>query len=148
MAKHPPNAAGRAARKRAEVTPPVVLDAMLAGPVEFGGITLHPLSLDIIWVLQKCEHPAFDAAGSGQSDLTPLQIAQLVYAFAAPSSAVATVTQGELGQSAFDAEALAFFRRHVPMPQTKEVLAIIARLIRAGYATAPSGGNPPKAGPA
>lgn len=145
MPKPKDNAAAQAARKRAEVTPPLVLDAMLARPVTACGLTLHPLSLDIIWTLQACRHPAFDSALSAESEMTALQIAQLIYAFASPGEAVANAPQGDGGQSLFDSEAFAFFRRHLTMSQVGEVVALIARLIKAGYAPAP---NPAKAGPA
>ena len=147
MARVSPNAEARKARQRAEVTPPLVLDAMLAGPVECCGLKLHPLSLDSAWTLQRCQHPAFDPAATPDTELNPLQVAQLIYTFAAPSDAVANVTapvEGEL--SVFDSEALAFVRRNVQMGDVGKIVQTITRIIVAGLQAAPSGGNPPKAG--
>lgn len=133
----------KAARKRAEQTPPVVRAAMLAGPVECQGITLYPLSLDILWTLEHCGHPAMDPLATAATTISSLQIAQLIFIFAHPSEAAALAAQSrDDGLSALDAAALAFIRRAVPVAALGALVAQITRMITEGLATAPGGANP------
>lgn len=140
----------RAARVRAEQTPAVVRDAMLARAREVAGITLHPLNLDTLWILEACNHP-LATPGASADKLTPIELAQLVFAFASPDAALEHAGQErEEGAtlSQFDRAAFAFLRTHVPLGEMASVTAELARLLTEGLATAPGAGaaNPPAAG--
>lgn len=140
----------REARARAEQTPAVVRDAMLARPREVAGITLHPLNLDTLWILEACAHP-LATPGADADKLTPLQLAQLVFAFAAPDAALEHAGQErEEGAtlSPFDRAAFSYLRTHVPLGEMATVTAALVRLLTEGLATAPGAGgaNPPAAG--
>lgn len=140
-------AAGKAARAVAEQTPPDVLTAMLARPHTVHGVTLQPLNLDILWVLQKIGHP-LGTPGSESSDLSGLQVAQLIFAFAAIEEALDAVAEritGDDGLTTYDREAFRFVRAHVPMKALPDFAVEIGLMISEGLATAPGAGdeNPP-----
>jgi hypothetical protein len=149
-AANSPFAGSKPARTRAAQTPTAVRKAMLAGPREVCGLTLHPLSLDILWTLESVGHPLADPARSADqlAAITPLQTAQMVFAFAAPLSAVDAAAQpAEEGAklSPYDKEAFAFLRKSgVSIAQLGELGSAIAQLIQEGLAPAPGDGNPPK----
>lgn len=120
---------------------------MLAGPQQVAGITIHPFSLDILWVLEEAECPLFKGDNTG-GNLTALQCAQVIFAFAAPEQALeAASIRAEDGAklTPFDREALAYVRAHLPVSEIPAVTEQLGAMLRAAMAAAPGGGaNPPK----
>ena len=133
------------AQAAAAQTPRTVRAAMLAGPRTVCGITLQPLSLDILWALEAIAHPLATPGAPGE--LSHLRIAQMIYAFAEPAAALQAASMGTDGAetlTSFDHAAFAFIRRHVTnfadLPKLGEA---IAQLIQEGLSPAPGGANPP-----
>jgi hypothetical protein len=145
-------AAGKSARAIAEQTPPNVLAGMLAGPKEVAGVTVYPLSLDILWTLQACAHPLATPQAGALDNLEHLQLAQLVFAFCSPEAALDAAAEGKDASTAlstFDRAALSFMRHHVPLANLVSVLQVVGAMVSEGLATAPGAGsgNPPPTSP-
>lgn len=138
--------AAAAARKPAEQTPSIVRTAMLATPQTICGILIHPLSLDTLWILEAVGHPLFTPRESGDIEMTTQQLAQLIFAFAAPTSALEIASQAadpSVQLTPFDLAAYAFIRSHVPNIRDLSMIGgAIAKMITEGLATAPGAGNP------
>lgn len=133
------------AQAKAAQTPSTVRKAMLSRPRTVCGITLHPLSLDVLWTLEAIGHP-LGTPGSAETELSPLRIAQMVYAFAEPGTALDLASQGEDFDggklSRFDKAAFAFVRTNNLFPNLPELGAAVATMITEGLAAAPGDGNP------
>ena len=140
------------AQAAAAQTPRTVRRAMLAGPREVCGVTLHPLSLDILWTLEAVGHPLGtpDSAPSADPSLKPLHIAQMIYAFAKPSAALELASLADDSApgdklTAFDRAAFAFIRTHNLFTSLAELGAAVAAMITEGLAAAPGAENPAQA---
>lgn len=145
-------AAGAAAREAARQTPEEVRNAMLAGPRMVCGLELQPLSFDILWLLEQAGHPIAmpgnrKTDAEGRFGLSPLETAELVFAFADPDAALAaaSVREADAKLSRYSREALAFMRRRVRFTDGAVLTAAIFQLVEEGLSTAPGAAaeNPP-----
>lgn len=128
------------ARELIAQTPSDALAALLEGPQRHGHLTIAPLCLEIIWLLQACNHPV-SRSSMRLAPLSPLASAQLIFIFcnlpAARQSAWQRSVPGEI--SLFDREAFAFQRGAVPLGEVPLLLRAIGEQFLAAMRTAPSG---------
>jgi hypothetical protein len=126
---------------------------MLAGPRKVRGITLHPLSLDTLWTLEAIGHKVGTPSTDAKAELTlsHLEIAQMIYAFAAPGAALELASMVEEDSGAklttYDLTALKFVRDNALLPHIAELGGVVAAMISEGLAAAPGDGNPKVAAP-
>lgn len=141
------------AQVKAAQTPQTVRRAMLAGPRTVHGVTLYPLSLDTLWTLEAINHKVGtpSAEDKGELTLSHLEIAQMIYAFAAPGAALELASMVEEDSGAklttYDLTALKFVRDNALFPHLAELGAVVAAMISEGLAAAPGDGNPTVAAP-
>ena len=145
---------GIRARDAALQLPTIVAAAFLTRPVKLHGLTLEAYSFDSIIILKQVGNPL--ASGLSEeivASLTDLQIAQLIFAIAAPERALEAccppTADGSL--SDYDRAAIAFLRERQLLPHhLPDIMAAIAKLIVEGLAAAPGAGsgNPPRPGAA
>lgn len=141
---------GIRARDAAMQLPSIVAGAFLSRAIAVHGVTLQPFSWDTMLVLHQIGNSV--ARGGAVDGLKPIEIAQLIFAFAAPDDAIELAAEpDELGAwSDFDKAALRFLRAHGITPgMLPEISEAIGKLIQEGLAAAPGAGaeNPPPGRP-
>lgn len=83
------------------------------------GLTIYPISADILWILDFLKNPILKGDGRKAK---PIHAAQAIYAFASPVQAFedAQKPRGDAALSPFDRASLAFVRKHAPSPEACE----------------------------
>lgn len=133
------SAAMRKARDGAQQTPPVVREAMLAGPLEVNGVTFQPLTLATLWLLEKIEHPLVaNNPENAEGKLSLTDTISALFIFSAPQRARALLAAAS--REEFDAAAQELAEKFQPsdFPRLGEVLR---QIFTEGLATAPQAGK-------
>lgn len=122
------------ARQRAEQTPDEVRAAFLQKRTEVCGVTLHPFTLGIIWLLEEIGHPIMDPAGVAEAGtLKTRQMAEAIFIFSAPGEAREALAAG---REVFD-ESVHQRAMQIPPGEIKTLANAIAQIVKEGLATVP-----------
>lgn len=137
------SAAMAKARTAGQQTPSIVRQAFLAGAREVAGLTLQPLSLGILWLLEEVGHPLVKPSEApAESALAMRDLIAALFIFSRPREARAAIQQG---RDEFDLQA-GELADTLPQRELAAISTTLNQLIAEGLGTAPvDPGNPPSA---
>lgn len=128
-------------QQEAGANPSRARQALLAGPIEVEGITLHPPTLGQILLLEEIGHPMFRAVSDGAEQtpsMTVRDMARLIYIYACPLEADAALRRG---REAFEAECFRWASTSLPLSRFPAIIAAIQQLQAASTSTIPADGE-------
>lgn len=133
-------AAAAAARDQALNTPDEVRRAFLRDRYEVAGVTLQPLTMGILYLLQEIDHPFVRKPAIGADgkpvphEVTTKDAMRAIYIFHAPSAA-----RDAIEADVLDAEAFALANTISPFDM-EAIAAELGQIFTDGFSTMPGGG--------